>query len=99
MNKRIEYNVETQTFKESEISEEEIEIQEKQDKINKMQRKTSILKQQISDTDYKIIKCYEYNLVGLELPYDISELHRSRQSMRDEINALEKELKEGEVVE
>ena len=59
MNKGIEYNVETQTFTEFEISEEEIARQEKQNKINELQRRISILKQQISDTDYKIIKCYE----------------------------------------
>ena len=46
----------------------------------------------LSATDYKIIKCYEYQLVGLDLPYNISELHTERQSLRDEINALEEKL-------
>ena len=47
------------------------------------------LKSQLSNTDYKIIKCYEYNLAGLELPYDIEELHSERQDLRDQINELE----------
>lgn len=49
------------------------------------------LKQQLNDTDYKIIKCSEYQLAGLALPYDIAELHAQRQAIRDEINELEGE--------
>lgn len=47
------------------------------------------LKQQLSDSDYQITKCYEASLVGNKLPYDISELHTTRQSLRDKINELE----------
>lgn len=47
------------------------------------------LKQELNKTDYKIIKCSEYQLVGLELPYDIVTLHAQRQAIRDEINKLE----------
>lgn len=47
------------------------------------------LKYQLAETDYKIIKCYEYNLAGLDLPYDIEELHTERQALRDKINELE----------
>ncbi|GEM_PF-1866521 len=47
------------------------------------------LKQQIAETDYQIIKCYEYSLVSKELPYDITTLHNQRQALRDEINQLE----------
>ena len=50
------------------------------------------LEKQISGTDYKIIKCYEYSLVGEELPYDVTALHTERQAIRDEINSLEAEL-------
>ena len=46
------------------------------------------LKQQLSDTDYQIIKCYEYQLANLELPYDIAELHTERQLLRDKINGV-----------
>jgi hypothetical protein len=47
------------------------------------------LKSQLAETDYKIIKCLEYSLAGLETPYDIAALHAERQAIRDEINALE----------
>ena len=43
----------------------------------------------LTQTDYKVIKCYEYSLVGLELPYDIEELHTERQTLRDKINELQ----------
>lgn len=47
------------------------------------------LKDQLLADDYKITKCYEASLVGMELPYNISELHQKRQAIRDEINRLE----------
>lgn len=47
------------------------------------------LKQQLSESDYKITKCYECSLVGETLPYDIQALHNERQTIRDEINRLE----------
>ena len=50
------------------------------------------LKAQLSSTDYKIIKCSEAQLLGEELPYDITSLHAERQALRDKINELEAEL-------
>ena len=47
------------------------------------------LKAQLESTDYKIIKCMEYQLAGLPLPYDIEILHLQRQALRDEIGALQ----------
>ena len=47
------------------------------------------LKAQLASTDYKIIKCSECSLAGDPLPYDINELHATRQAIRDEINELE----------
>ena len=47
---------------------------------------------QLSSTDYKVIKCYEYSLVGLDLPSDIEELHAERQALRDRINELQEQL-------
>jgi len=47
------------------------------------------LKEKLAETDYKIIKSYEYQLAGLELPYDVQELHTERQAIRDRINLLE----------
>jgi hypothetical protein len=29
----------------------------------------------LAESDYKIIKCYEYSLANLQLPYDIQKLH------------------------
>ncbi len=42
--------------------------------------------------DWKISKCMEYQLCGKELPYDIKELNKKRQEVRDEINALQEKL-------
>ena len=47
------------------------------------------LKAELESTDYKVIKCYEAQLVGKILPYDITELHTERQALRDKINELE----------
>ena len=47
------------------------------------------LQSELNESDYKIIKCNEYKLSGLELPYDIEELHTQRQALRDEINKLQ----------
>ena len=49
------------------------------------------LKNQLSATDYKVIKCSECQLLGQEMPYDVAELHAERQAIRDEINRLEQE--------
>lgn len=51
--------------------------------------KIAELKKQLSATDYKVIKCSECQLLGLEMPYDVTALHAERQAIRDEINQLE----------
>lgn len=48
-----------------------------------------VLKEQLAEGDYKIIKCYEANLLGNALPYSISDLHAERQELRNKINELE----------
>lgn len=53
------------------------------------QRRIAELKAQLDSTDYKIIKCSECSLAGVEMPYNIVELHSQRQAIRDEINKLE----------
>lgn len=55
------------------------------------QMRIAELKAQLDGTDYKIIKCSEYSLAGIELPYNIADLHVARQAIRDEINELEGE--------
>lgn len=54
-----------------------------------LEQEMAELKNALEATDYQIIKCYEYQLVGLEMPYDITELHTHRQAIRDRINELE----------
>lgn len=49
------------------------------------------LKAQLDGTDYKIIKCSECQLAGVEMPYDVVALHAERQALRDEINRLQGE--------
>lgn len=55
----------------------------------KAEKRINELKQQLSESDYKIIKCYEANMIGEDLQYDIETLHTERQAIRDEINRIE----------
>ena len=71
------------------FDEEKYQEIQNQKKAEKIKQKIAELQSQLSNTDYKITKCQEYSLVGLELPYDIEELHKERQAIRDEINKLE----------
>ena len=52
------------------------------------------LKAQLSATDYKVIKCSECQMLGKEMPYDITSLHTERQAIRNQINVLEQEVAE-----
>lgn len=47
------------------------------------------LQKALTADDYKIIKCHEYALAEEPLPYDIAELHSSREAMRAQINELQ----------
>lgn len=60
--------------------------------IQKYKRKIQDLKDELAGSDYKITKCYEASLMGYELPYDLQELHKMRQDVRDRINGLENVL-------
>ena len=60
----------------------------KVDSVN-IQKKIDNLKEVLSSSDYKVIKCQEASLIGEQMPYDVDELHKERQSIRDEINRLE----------
>ena len=53
------------------------------------------LKSELQESDYKVIKCSEAMAVGAELPYDVESLHKERQALRDKINELESEVKNG----
>ena len=50
------------------------------------------LKAELQESDYKVIKCAEAMAVGVEMPYDMTALHKERQAMRDKINKLEQQL-------
>ena len=56
-----------------------------QDRLNEIEN----LKQELVDSDYKVIKCMEANFCGEELPYDIIALHEERNELRRRINELE----------
>lgn len=71
--------------------------------VAKIEQSIANLKQQLADTDYKVVKNMEYqmammsssepNAIILDL-YDAQELHNERQAIRDKINELETLLKE-----
>ena len=60
---------------------------------NKIEHEIMIADNTLRESDFKIIKSYEYALVGKELPYDIVELHKQRQPLREKINHLENQKK------
>ncbi len=84
---------EPEPIPEPELTPEEIAEAERRENITGIQVQIAGLKAQIENTDYRIIKAFEYSLVGLETDYDIASLHEERQAARDEINRLEAELK------
>lgn len=58
-------------------------------------------KDKLAKEDYKIIKCAEAIISAFiiehpdaELPYDMTDLIAKRNTMRDDINAIEAEIKE-----
>ena len=53
------------------------------------------LKSELQESDYKVIKCAEAMAIGAELPYNMTELHKERQALRDKINELESEVQNG----
>lgn len=68
------------------------EQKEKEAEIEAKHAKIEELKNALTSTDYKIIKCYEYALNNLELPYDAAALHEKRQIIRNKINEIEETL-------
>lgn len=68
------------------------EQKEKEAEIEAKHAKIEELKNELTSTDYKIIKCYEYALNNLELPYDAAALHEKRQIIRNKINEIEETL-------
>jgi hypothetical protein len=54
------------------------------------------LKKFLFETDFKIIKCYEAQLLEEEMPYDFKELISLRRSWRQELNLLQEEIADEE---
>ncbi len=71
---------------------ETLRKQSETDAISRQTARITALKEMLTATDYKVIKCAEFNLAGLEPPYDIAVVHAERQALRDEINTLEAEI-------
>lgn len=66
------------------------EIAKKEQEIRNLEAALSSVSSNIGD--YKIIKCMEYQALGMEMPYGINELNEKRQAVRDQINTLEDEI-------
>jgi Txe/YoeB family toxin of Txe-Axe toxin-antitoxin module len=50
--------------------------------------------EELGASDYKIIKCFEAQLTGEEMPYDVKVIHAERKSIREKINRLEIKIKD-----
>jgi hypothetical protein len=62
-------------------------------KENELKReRMNLLKNLLSEEDYKIIKCSEAIVLNKEMPYDIEELVEKRDSYREEINVLQSQI-------
>ncbi len=75
-----------------EPTEEELAEQARQQQISQVTAQIDGLKAQIAASDYKIIKTYEYDLLGEQTEYDMETVHAERQALRDQINNLETQL-------
>lgn len=75
-----------------ELTEEELAEQERQQQISQLTAQINDRKDRIAASDYKVIKTYEYTLIGEQTEYDIEEVHAERQALRDQINTLEIQL-------
>jgi hypothetical protein len=71
-----------------------MDLNEKIKALHNASNLQAVLENKLKASDYKVIKCYEYSLVGIELPYDINELHAERELIREEIRALEDKFAE-----
>lgn len=62
--------------------------------IEDLMEKRLLIRLQLDDEDYKIIKAYEYQLVNKQnlILYNMQELHERREKLRDEINLIDQEI-------
>lgn len=70
-------------------------LREKNIPKDPVEREMKNIRFKLEKEDYKIIKCMESFLVKQELdydlPYDIKELHETRDELREQINKLEQD--------
>ena len=93
MNTRINGKraVVTMQAKESQIVDNEQAVDDNGLLLSEIER----LKSELQESDYKVIKCAEAICLNTELPYNMTELHKERQALRDKINELESEVQNG----
>ena len=89
---KTEYKKVLFNTQESDAEEYKISIDEQQENIH---MEIERLKSELQESDYKVIKCAEAICLNAELPYNMTELHKERQALRDKINELESEVKNG----
>lgn len=77
-----------------ELTEEDLAELARQQQIRQVTAQIDDLKAQIAASDYKVIKTYEYTLLGKQAEYDMEAVHAERQALRDQINVLETQLAE-----
>jgi hypothetical protein len=53
------------------------------------EQRISDLKKLLFLSDFKVIKCYEAQLLDIEMPYDFKELIKQREEWREELRLLE----------
>lgn len=74
------------------VQPEPTEEEERQQQISQLTAQIDDLKARIAASDYKVIKTYEYTLLGEQTEYDMETVHAERQALRDQINTLETQL-------
>lgn len=73
-------------------TEEELAELARQQQISQVTAQINDFKARIAASDYKVIKTYEYTLLGEQTGYDMEAVHAERQALRDQINTLETQL-------
>ena len=81
-------------FNTQELDAEEYKISIDEQQAN-IQMEIERLKSELQESDYKVIKCAEAICLNAELPYNMTELHKERQALRDKLNELESEVQNG----
>jgi hypothetical protein len=49
------------------------------------------LNNRLTEIDHMVAECYECNLLGLDMPYDVAAIHEERKTIKAEIESLQSE--------